>query len=87
MGQPTIKINGNLRVTNTPPLGMNPRLSLQMRFCDLGMTIHALCDTCSEEVVMMWEHLTSHKGYNVEVKGNVIFEQWQQYQKQAYKRL
>ena len=74
MGQTTIKINGNLRVTNTPPLGMNPRLSLQMCFCDLGMTIHALCDTCSEEVVMTWEHLTSYKGHHIEVKGNVIFE-------------
>lgn len=74
MGQTTIEINGNLRVTNTPPLGMNPRLFLQTYFCDLGMTIHALCDTCSEEVVMTWEHLTSHKGYHIEVKGNVIFE-------------
>ena len=75
MGQPTIKINGNLRVTNTPPLfGIDFRLSLQRCLCDLGMTIRALCDTCSEEVVMTWEHLTSYKGHHIEVKGNVIFE-------------
>lgn len=74
MGQPTIEINGNLRVTGTPPLGIEPRLSLQMCFCDPGMTIHALCDPYSVEVVMTWEHLTSHKGHHIEVKGNVIFE-------------
>lgn len=74
MGQPTIEINGNLRVTGTPPLGIDPRLSLQTRFCDLGMTIHALWDTCCEEVVMTWEYLTSYKGHHIEVKGNVIFE-------------
>ena len=74
MGQSTIEINGNLRVTNTPPMGIDFRLSLARCFYDLGISIHALCDRYSEEVVMTWEHLTSHKGHHIEVKGNVIFE-------------